>query len=131
MNKLIKYIGSQFGKPRGIVGMICCFFMNRINQKMYRSIVVRLTDEKRILDIGYGNGFLVQKMYQKTGAVIEGIDISNDMQIAATKRNATGVEQGDIHLTIGDCCNLQYSDETFDVVSTVKRFTFGRIPSRD
>ena len=31
MSKLTDYIGSQFGNPRGFVGMCCCKIMNIIN----------------------------------------------------------------------------------------------------
>lgn len=93
MGTVTKYIGSQFGNPRGIIGKICCFVMNH-------------------------------KMYRKTGAKIDGIDISNDMKIAATNRNADGINNGDIQLTVGDCCNLQYKDQSFNTVTTVNTIYF-------
>lgn len=124
MGKFSRYIGSQFGNPRGIVGKICCVCMNIINRKMYMKIVSYLSDEKDILDIGYGNGFLVQEMYKKTKAKIKGIDISADMKAAASKRNKKGVQSKDIELSIGDCCELQYKDSTFDVVTTVNTIYF-------
>lgn len=124
MGKLSRYIGSQFGNPRGIVGKICCVCMNIINNKMYKKIVSQLASEKDILDIGYGNGYLIQEIYKKTKARISGIDISNDMQIAASKRNAEGVEKGDIILGIGDCCDLKFDDMSFDAVTTVNTIYF-------
>lgn len=124
MSKISKYIGSQFGNPRGFVGKICCICMNIINRKMYMKIVSYLSDEKDILDVGYGNGFLVQEMYKKTGAHIKGIDISEDMKQAASKRNSKGVSRNDIELSVGDCCNLAFNDGTFDAVTTVNTIYF-------
>lgn len=124
MGKISKYIGSQFGNPRGLVGKMCCIAMNIINRKMYMKIVSYLSDEKEILDIGYGNGFLVREIYSKTSAKIKGIDISEDMLIAASNRNRKGVNCKDIELSIGDCCKLIYEDETFDAVTTVNTIYF-------
>lgn len=124
MGRLSKYIGSQFGNPRGFVGKICCYFMNRINQRMYHEILLNLEYEKNVLDVGYGNGYLVQKMYRKTSAQIDGIDISEDMKLVASIRNLDGINEGKIHLTTGDCCNLQYKNQTFDAVTTVNTIYF-------
>lgn len=124
MSKLSRYIGSQFGNPRGFVGKICCICMNIINRKMYMKIVSYLSDEKELLDIGYGNGFLIKEMYKKTGAHIKGIDISEDMKLAASKRNAKGVSRNDIELSVGDCCDLKYEDGAFDAVTTVNTIYF-------
>ena len=65
MSKLSEYIGSQFGNPRGMIGIICCFVMNVINKPMYRSIVTAMKLEiyDKILDIGYGNGFILREIY--------------------------------------------------------------------
>lgn len=60
-----KFIGSQFGKPRGIAGKISCLVMNIMNMDMYKSIIKYIKREItsvsgnkniKILDIGYGNG---------------------------------------------------------------------------
>lgn len=124
MGKISRYIGSQFGNPRGFVGRICCVCMNIINRKMYMKIVSYLSGEKCVLDIGYGNGFLIKEIYKKTSAKIKGIDISEDMKIAASKRNEKGVSSNDIELSIGDCCDLIYEDKTFDAVTTVNTIYF-------
>ena len=61
MSKFSEYIGSQFGNPRGLIGKICCIGMNIINKPMYRNTVAQMNFDKgdKILDIGYGNGFLL------------------------------------------------------------------------
>lgn len=124
MSKILKYIDSQFGNPRGVFGKIICFFMNKINKNMYQAVVSRISNEKNILDIGYGNGYLIEKMYKKSGARIVGIDISNDMKMVATRRNQSGVDQGDIELLIGDCCDLQFENKSFDIVTTINTIYF-------
>lgn len=126
MSKFTEYIGSQFGNPRGFVGKICCIIMNVINDAMYRNTVALMNAEAgdKLLDIGYGNGYLIRLMYRKTGAEMYGIDISEDMKEAAEKRNEAAKKDGKLFLSIGDCCDLHYDDETFSGVSSVNTVYF-------
>ncbi|MCC0649936.1 class I SAM-dependent methyltransferase [Clostridioides sp. ZZV15-6598] len=126
MKKFTEYIGSQFGNPRGIIGKCCCLIMNTINQKMYKSLIscIRLNEQSRLLDIGYGNGYLIQQIYKKYSTDICGIDISKDMKELATKQNLKGIEDGKIQLSIGNCCNLEYKDNSFDIVTSINTIYF-------
>ncbi|PHV71385.1 hypothetical protein CS063_04870 [Sporanaerobium hydrogeniformans] len=126
MSRFSEYIGSQFGNPRGIVGKCCCIIMNIINKAMYRKVVsnIHLNEQAKVLDIGYGNGYLVEQLYKRYQANIFGIDISEDMKKSANKRNQRGVDGGKIHLSIGDCCYLNYENEFFDVVTSINTIYF-------
>ena len=73
----------------------------------------------KILDIGYGNGYLIQQIYKNSKADITGIDISEDMRKAAVKRNYKGIYAGKISLKTGNCCNLQFKDSTFDIITSI------------
>ena len=130
MSELSDYIGSQFGEPRGIVGRVCCFFMNRINQAMYMSIVSEVQERKcsRILDVGFGNGYLIERLRPVTRAVIYGIDISEDMEKAAEIRNKNAVLSGRVRLSIDDCCSLKFRDSSFDAVTSVNTVYFWEDP---
>lgn len=126
MGKFSEYIGSQFGNPRGLVGRCCCIVMNVINKALYRKTValVRLNGKSKALDIGYGNGYLIQKLYKKYRPFICGIDISEDMRAAAEKRNAAALRDGKLRLSVGDCCELEYEDGAFDAVTSVNTVYF-------
>lgn len=128
VSKFTEYIGSQFGNPRGFIGKCCCVIMNIINNAMYRKIVssVRLSDKSRILDIGYGNGYLIKKIYRKYHPVIYGIDISEDMKKTAEKRNQEALSAKRLYLCVGDCCNMRYKDCVFDAVTSVNTIYFWR-----
>lgn len=67
MSKFSEYIGSQFGNPRGFVGKVCCLIMNVINNAMYKKAVslLDLSQDEKVLDIGYGNGYLLECIYKK------------------------------------------------------------------
>jgi ubiquinone/menaquinone biosynthesis C-methylase UbiE len=55
--------------------------MNRANEAMYRGIVdeLEIQNNLRILDVGFGNGYLETLIMKKVKCDIEGIDISEDM----------------------------------------------------
>lgn len=90
--------------------------------RYWRKKLVKWSDVKdtdRILDIATGTGDLAFDFYYKQGAFyrkqVTGVDFCEPMlEVArqkATKRKA------EIDFTFGDACNLQFDDETFDVVS--------------
>lgn len=126
MSRLSEYIGSQFGNPRGIVGFFCCKCMNIINIKLYKKTVSLLAAEKnhKILDIGYGNGYLLSLVYKAFGCSLYGIDISEDMKTLALKRNKKALREGGINLQTGDVCNLNYEDEMFQAVTSINTVYF-------
>lgn len=126
MSKFSKYIGMQFGNPHGFIGKICCLIMNTINRKMYKAIESEIVSAKNILDIGYGNGFLIQKLYKKIKAKIDGIDISNDMKTIAESRNKKAVLKGDVKLSVGNVCKLDSFSKTYDAITSVNTIYFWR-----
>lgn len=126
MSKLTEYIGNQFGNPHGIIGFICCTCMNIINNKMYRKTVSLLSLDKKqkLLDIGYGNGYLLKIVDKSFGCNLYGIDISEDMKELAEKRNKNALKSGRLNLEVGDCCNLRFPDNTFDGISSINTVYF-------
>ena len=126
MSRFTRYIGSQFGNPRGFVGMVCCQIMNIINNAMYRNTValIDIKEGQKVLDIGYGNGYLLKLLDKKKSPDLYGIDISEDMRIAATKRNNHANTDGRLHLEIGDCCDLRYEENSFDAVTSINTVYF-------
>ena len=126
MSKFTEYIGEQFGNPHGLVGKICCVIMNIINKAMYKNTVALLdiTNDENVLDIGYGNGYLLKCVYKKTKANLYGIDISEDMKLQATKRNQAAWRDGKLFLEIGDCCDLKYEDDYFKAITSINTVYF-------
>ena len=124
--KFTEYIGSQFGNPHGIIGIFCCAVMNLINRAQYRGALdsLRCSHESRVLDIGFGNGHLIQRIFNRYHCYIDGIDISPDMVHAALKRNKKGVDSGKIQLQLGNCLFFPYKANTFDQAVTVNTIYF-------
>ena len=126
MSKFTEYIGSQFGNPRGIIGRICCVIMNVINKAMYKKTVSLITTgpDDKVLDIGFGNGYLLRYLFRKTKSDLYGIDISEDMIKLAAKKNKEAEKQRKLNLQSGDCCDLTYADNTFAAVTSINTVYF-------
>lgn len=126
MNKVNSIIGQQFGNPRGFLGKVCCKIMNVINNKMYTGVADEITADENsaILDVGYGNGYLLKKLFKKFGCSLYGIEISADAEHLAKKRNKRGIEEGKVKLLEADCCDMPFNDGTFDTVATVNTIYF-------
>ena len=126
MSKFGDYWAAQCGNPRGIVGKIMTWAMNRANNVMYHGIIdnMKLSKNMRILDVGFGNGYLEKLIYKEVQCSIYGIDISEDMVKVASKNNKKGIANGDIALLVGDCCELIFENNSFDVVTTMNTIYF-------
>lgn len=123
---LSKYIGEQFGKPTGIGGRLSTFLMNRMNQKQYKSVihVLQAQPQGKILDIGFGNGYLINKLAKNSQSQYYGIEISNDMINIARKRNHQFIYNNQMILEKGDVMNMTFKDCYFDDVYTVNTIYF-------
>ena len=126
MGKFYKMIGRQFANPHGFVGWVCCKIMNVINNKMYKSVVkqIEADDGATVLDVGYGNGYLLQLLDKKLGCKLCGIEVSPDVEKLAYKRNKKGVDSGRIRLLQADCCDIPFCEQTFDFVTSVNTIYF-------
>ena len=126
MGKFYKMIGQQFANPHGFVGWVCCKIMNVINNKMYKSVVkqIEADDSATVLDVGYGNGYLLQLLDKKLGCKLCGIEVSPDMEKLAYKRNKRGVDSDRIRLLQADCCDMPFGEHTFDFVTSVNTIYF-------
>lgn len=88
MSKIGDYFASQCRNPHGVIGKIMTWAMNRANNVMYKGIVdeLKISPKTRILDVGFGNGYLEKLIIQKSRCFITGIDISEDMVSKAPQR---------------------------------------------
>lgn len=123
---ITKYIAGQFGKPTGVGGIISTFIMNRINQVQYKSVMDNLDFSKqdKILDIGFGNGYLIKHLAKKNDGYFYGIEISDDMLKNGCKRNSELIEEGKVCLTKGDVVDIPFETSFFDKVYTVNTIYF-------
>ncbi|MDR0818796.1 MAG: class I SAM-dependent methyltransferase [Oscillospiraceae bacterium] len=123
---IISYIGNQFHKPTGIGGRLVTFVMNRQNMAQYLGAenALELVGSDKALDIGFGNGYLINNLAKRHASHFFGIDISEDMLTAATSRNRKFIAEGRMALKLGDALNTGFPDEFFDKVYTVNTTYF-------
>lgn len=126
MSKFSEYIGSQFSNPRGLAGILSCLGMNVINRAMYQKAasLLEISRGAKVLDIGYGNGYLLKYIDKIYKPELYGIDRSEDMQNLAIKKNKSAQGDGRLHLCVGDCCDLPYEEESFAAVTSVNTVYF-------
>lgn len=80
---------------------------------MYQEIVdrVRKLEGDKILDLGCGNGNIINLLKKEREASYYGLDISENMIEEAKKRC-----DEDVEFTVGDSENLPYQDGQFDII---------------
>jgi ubiquinone/menaquinone biosynthesis C-methylase UbiE len=97
----------------------------RMVQRFYETpLLLRMThrlDQKRVLEIGCGQGFGMEIILRQFGAAtVSGIDLDPRMVARAQKRIAPYAGRADV--SVGDVTAIQADDESFDAV-----FDFGVI----
>jgi len=93
---------------------------------MYDEIVERVltANPKSILDLGCGNGNVLEKIKLKSDADLYGLDLSENMIELAKEKLGTRVE-----LKVGDAEQLPYDDNQFDVI--ICNASFHHYPNPD
>jgi cyclopropane fatty-acyl-phospholipid synthase-like methyltransferase len=123
----IKYVGNNFGNPRGIGGKISTLIMNIINQKQYDALLknINLKPNNTILDIGFGNGYLINKLFEQNVPVtVYGIEISNDMLHKVECKQKKNIENGRLKLFLEDIGQASFERDTFDKIYTINTIYF-------
>jgi len=126
MKFINKYIAQQFGNPTGFGGKIAAFYMNRINKKLYNAVIenIDIRETETILEIGFGNGYLISRLSDENPLKMYGIDISPDMLNLASKRNRKKIEQGKIQLSLANVMDLPFEESSIDKAFTVNTVYF-------
>ena len=125
-NWVLKYIARQFGNPAGLGGMVSTFVMNRLNQEQYQAVIdhidIQATDT--VLDIGFGNGYLLRRLAKQNPEKMYGIEISPDMLNTTVKKNRKMIEQGKMQLILSDVQDIPLDDCSIDKACTVNTVYF-------
>ena len=126
MKSIFKYISRQFGNPTGFGGRISTFVMNCLNRKQYKAVAeyidIRTTDV--VLDIGFGNAYLLRKLSNRNPQKMYGIEISADMLNATTRKNRKKIEQGVMQLLLANVQDLPFENSSIDKAYTVNTIYF-------
>jgi len=127
---LDKFIASHLSKPKGFFGRVVSFFMNRQNRRIYEKTIniLDVKDGEHILDIGCGNGFVLnmiaQNKSQNKNVKFTGIDISESIINAAKGRNREYISMGIMEFYVQDIGRMDFGDGSFDKVYTINTVYF-------
>jgi SAM-dependent methyltransferase len=115
---MLRYIGSQFKKPSGLLGRIISLVMIKGNSPEYDRIIPELDirQNDRILEIGYGHGLGVDRISTMYECYITGIDFSELMYKQATRRNWKHIRNKKVELYYGDFLNWEITHNQYNKV---------------
>jgi ubiquinone/menaquinone biosynthesis C-methylase UbiE len=126
-SRIDEFVGRQQRCPSGIVGQM-------IGARMVRQhaaetlwtvslLEIKLTDD--ILEIGFGAGRAIElAAAQASSGHITGIDLSQAMVRAASRRNARAIQAGRVALRRGDATTLPFAAAQFDKILSIHTFYF-------
>ena len=125
---LLSRLFSIFANPHGASGRMALSMMNCWHGPLtnWGLGYVPFQDGWTILDVGCGGGQTLRRLLgQSKGAIVHGIDISEESVAKARKVNA-GLLDTQVFVQKGSAAELPYADCTFDLVTAVETVYFWR-----
>ena len=118
-----EYWGGQFGNPTGVGGKIVTFLMNRMNRAMYKVLLQEVRNNTKVLDIGFGNGYMLKRLLKVSGSSFYGIDISSDMVRTVIRKNKKSIEKNRLNVSKSSVDSIPF-EESFGQVYTINTIYF-------
>ncbi|MBN2000263.1 class I SAM-dependent methyltransferase [candidate division KSB1 bacterium] len=132
--KIQKYLANQLRCPHGFVGR---FIIGRLWNKRNAALnnltlsQLQLGVDDRVLDIGFGGGYLLDRIIPQVKAgFAAGIDISPVMIKNGRKRWRRAIRAGQVDITCGRAENLPYPDRHFNKVCSVNSIFYWNDPQQ-
>lgn len=124
--RLNEYIAKQFGNPTGLGGRIISYIMNRQNHGMYDETMrlLKPVDSDNILDIGCGNGYMLNMLARKCACNFTGIDTSKSAIQDASKRNRAFAKNGRMSFLCQNASAMSFPGSSFSKAYTVNTVYF-------
>jgi ubiquinone/menaquinone biosynthesis C-methylase UbiE len=120
-------LAGQQGHPRGIVGRLLGEQMVRqhMTETTWTISLLNLRPEDQILELGFGAGKAIELVAaQTTNGHVSGIDLSQEMVRAASRRNAQAIKAGQVALHHGDLTTLPFAEDQFDKIFSIQTLYF-------
>ena len=128
---LREWLSPHFAHPRGLVGRVVGWMMNRGNRNMnaFTVTALALAPSDHVLDIGFGGGLNLRPLAASvpSGRVI-GVEPSETMLAAARSGFADLVEGGRLRLEAGTVEHLPLEDASVDAVCSANTIYFWKDP---
>lgn len=123
---LNSYIAKQFSNPVGVGGRMISFVMNRQNHPLYEETIrlLALSDTDSILDIGCGNGYVLNMLASQNNSMLTGIDPSESIIQDAVKRCHKSVKIGRTTLLCQNVNQMSFDDDFFSKAYSINTVYF-------
>src|SRR5712692_6991913 len=126
-------LAGQHGHPTGLVGRLLGEQMVRqhMPETTWTISLLYLKPEEQILEVGFGAGRAIELVAtQVANGHVSGIDLSQEMVRAASRRNARAIKARQVALFHGDVTTLPFADSQFDKVFSIQTLYFWPDPPR-
>ncbi len=130
---LQKNLGRQLSQPSGFWGIVVGRVMNLGNRPMYRATyeLLEFHPGDQVLEIGFGNGALVQPLLPKIRpGTYTGIELSDTMLKVARQNLRLSIQAGEVVLKRANAQKLPFADQSFDKIFTINTIYFWEKPER-
>jgi ubiquinone/menaquinone biosynthesis C-methylase UbiE len=123
---LNSYIARQFSHPTGLGGKIVTAVMNRQNRPMYEETkrLLLLSASDNVLDIGCGNGYVLNLFAKQYSCTFTGIDISDSIIKAASHRNRNFIRDRKMRFSCQNVESMIFKDDSFTKAFTINTVYF-------
>ena len=100
--------------------------MNYQNHSLYKETIqlLLLSDSDNVLDIGCGNGYVLNLLACQYNCAFAGIDTSPSIIQAASDRNRIFVENGRMELICQDVSSMSFTDGSFSKAYSINTVYF-------
>lgn len=120
------YIAKQFADPKGFGGSVISLIMNRQNRPLYDETIrlLALSDSDSTLDIGCGNGFVLNLLARQHSGTFAGIDPSEEIINTALRRNRKYIKSKQMSLSCQEAGSMSFQDASFSKAYTINTVYF-------
>lgn len=117
-----KLIANQLNRPTGVFSNLTALVWNRRNAALNDTVfnLLSLTPSDRVLEIGFGGGYLLNRMAEVvTNGLLSGVDRSQVMVAKAKKHFLKEIRSGGFEVRCAEAENLPYPSGYFTKVCSV------------
>ncbi len=115
-------MGSQVRKPSRWLGRPIALLMNGSHESLtdWGLTHIQLTEKFTVLDVGCGGGRTVNKLAQRTGGEVYGVDYAMGSVAASRATNKELIAAGRVHIEHGSVSELPFAADRFDLVTAIE-----------
>lgn len=122
----IKELSAQLRKPEGEFGLAVADNLNQSNERItqYTYNNMEVEDGQHVLEIGFGNGKLMDHLLTKAEIKLCGIDFSDTMVQEARTHHADNIKKEVVDIKHGSIEAIPYDDNYFDKICHINTLYF-------